>query len=637
MTEARQDPASMFAPVAVVVDRREDGTLLMRSPQPLEQAARCVGEYLEHWAAVTPNHPFVMERGRLGQGGGGWAGATYSEARDAVRRIASSLLSEQLSAERPVVILSGNSLPHALLSLACQYVGIAVAPISPSYSLISKDFTKLRRIIELLQPGLIFVDDEERFAAALAAIAPLHSARIVVRASSATGSLPGFESLWDPTPDLERVEQAFAAVSGDSIAKLLFTSGSTDEPKAVINTHRMLCSNQQAIAQLWPFISTPPVLLDWLPWHHTFGGNHNFNLVLRNGGTLFIDDGRPLPRQFQRSLDNLADVAPTVFFNVPRAYDWLVKALREDPQLRKKFFSRLQLIFYAAASLPQHLWEALEELSIETLGRSLPMVSSWGLTETAPAATSCYFQADRSGVVGLPIPGCELKLVPCEGKLEARVKGPNVTPGYWKKPELTANFFDEEGFFKTGDAMCFVDPAQPTLGLRFDGRLSEDFKLTTGTWVSVGAVRLRAIAALAPVAQDVVVAGHDRDELGFMIFPNLDECRQLCAGGSTVAATTTELLQQPAVRQCVARGLAALKRNGRGSSTYATRAILLQDPPSADAGEITDKGYINQRAVLRRREALVAMLFETPLGRDVITPSEPNAAPTNPEVFSKDA
>jgi feruloyl-CoA synthase len=405
------------------------------------------------------------------------------------------------------------------------------------------------------------------------------------------------------------------------VAKLLFTSGSTDEPKAVINTQRMLCSNQRAILQVWPFLKEPPVLLDWLPWHHTFGGNHNFNLTLFNGGTLYIDRGRPVAGAFNETLENLRDVAPTVMFNVPRAYDFMVTALRDDRALRERFFSRLRLIFYAAAALPEHTWDALNALSTETLGRPVPLVSSWGLTETAPAATSCHYQATRTGVIGLPIPGCELKLVPSGDRLEARVRGPNVMPGYWKRPDLTAECFDEEGFFKTGDAVRFVDAERPELGLLFEGRLGENFKLTTATWVHVGALRLKAIAALAPVAHDIVITGHGRDEVGFLIVPQLDACRTL--GGLPDDAAPADILGHARVRHCVAFGLRALALAGGGSSTYATRALLLEQPLSIDAGELTDKGYVNQRAVLTRRRALVDRLYTTPFDTSVITLPHP--------------
>jgi feruloyl-CoA synthase len=430
--------------------------------------------------------------------------------------------------ERPVVILSENSVAHGLLMLACLHVGIPVSCVSPAYSLLSKDFRKLRTIVSALAPGVIYVASRARFAPALAAIRDLHAATLVIGRDDSPGDgALCFDSL-RPSGDGDTVERAFASVSPDTIAKFLFTSGSTDEPKGVITTQRMLCSNQEAIAKIWPFIDDRPILVDWLPWHHTFGGSHNFNMVLKNGGAMYIDGGRPVPGSFDETLANLRDVAPTAFFNVPRAYALLVPALQSDATLREHFFSRLKLMLYAAAALPQDLWEALEALSLEALGRRLPMVSAWGLTETAPMATSCHFQAERSGVVGLPIPGCELKLVPNADKLEARVRGPNVTPGYLKRPDLTAASFDEEGFFRTGDALRWVDPERFDRGLLFDGRIGEDFKLTTGTWVSVGALRVRAIAALAPIAHDVVVTGHDRDEVGLLIFPNLVACRCLC-------------------------------------------------------------------------------------------------------------
>jgi feruloyl-CoA synthase len=559
--------------------------------------------------------------------GGDWQGVSYAEALRDVHRLGAWLLDQNLSAERPLAILSENSVEHGLLMLAAMHVGIPVAPISPAYSLLSKDFAKLKNIVRTLSPGVIFVGSQSRFALALAAVRELHEAKVVVgsRSSPAEGAL-ALDSL-QASGDPGRVARAFAAVSPDTIAKFLFTSGSTDEPKGVITTQRMLCSNQQAILQLWPFVSDGPILVDWLPWHHTFGGSHNFNLMLKNGGTLYIDGGRPVPEKFDETLANLREVAPTISFNVPRAYDLLVTALRSEDALRKRFFSRLELIFYAAAALPQNLWEALEALSLETLGRKLPMVSSWGLTETAPMATSCHFQADRSGVIGLPIPGCELKLVANSGKLEARVRGPNVAPGYWKRPDLTEKFFDEEGFFKTGDSVRFVDAERPERGLIFDGRIGEDFKLSSGTWVSVGALRVKAIAALAPIAEDVVVTGHDRDEVGLLIFPNVEACQRLCDGISK-AARPARILTGAPVRARVAEGLRVLKQEGVGSSSYATRAMLLEEPPSIDANEITDKGYINQRAVLQNRARLVELLYQTPTDTSVVSLSQPDARVT---------
>jgi feruloyl-CoA synthase len=617
MIPARDEPADLFATPAVEAIQRPDGAILFRSRFALAEYGRCVGEHLERWARQAPDRRFLVERDRSGV----WRGVTYREALDQVVAIGAWLLEQDLSTERPVMVLSENSVEHGLLMLACLHVGIPIASISPAYSLVSSDFVKLAQVVDTVRPGLIYVADQARFARALSAVRHLHTATLVVGSDRApTDGALSFALFSERRPSAA-VERAFRAVSPDTVAKLLFTSGSTDEPKAVINTQRMLCSNQQAILEHWPFLREPPVLVDWLPWHHTFGGNHNFNLTLWNGGTLYIDRGRPVPGGFEETLKNLRDVPPTALFNVPRAYDFLVTALRADRTLRERFFSRLRLIFYAAAALPQHTWDALTALSIETLGRPVPLVSSWGLTETAPAATSCHYQAERSGVIGLPMPGCELKLVPSGDRLEARVRGPNVTPGYYKRPDLTAACFDEEGFFKTGDAVRFVDPERPELGLLFDGRLGENFKLTTATWVHVGALRLKAIAALAPVAQDVVVTGHGRDEVGLLIVPELAACRTL--GGLPDGATPADVLGHPTVRRQVTLGLRALAQTGGGSSTYATRALLLEQPLSIDTGELTDKGYVNQRAVLTRHQALVDRLYATPLDESVIILPEP--------------
>lgn len=609
----------IFARPAVSMTRRSDGSILLSSRDRLRTPVRCVGEYLERWARDATDRPFLKERGLEGR----WRGVTYGEARVQVRRLAAGLLDAGLSATHPVVILSGNSVEHGLLMLACLHVGIPVASISPAYSLMSKDFAKLKAIVRALDPGLIYVDDRARFAAALAAIRELHRATIVVGA----GGVPldgetNFVSLASSL-ETERVEQAFNGVSPDTIAKIMFTSGSTDEPKGVINTQRMLCANQQAIAQVL-LLDESPILVDWLPWNHTFGGNHNFNLVLRTGGTLYIDSGRPLPGRFDDTLANLREISPTLFFNVPRAYDLLVSALSEDSALRDRFFSRLRLVFYAAAALPQHVWDCLRQLSMRSVATTTPMISSWGLTESAPAATVCHFQADRAGCIGVPIPGCELKLVPSGDKLEARVRGPNVTPGYFKRPDLTAKFFDDEGFFLTGDAVRLADPQRPELGLYFDGRIGEDFKLSTGTWVSVGDLRVRAVAALAPVAGDVVVAGHDRNEVGLLVFPNFEACRGLCSNLPD-DATPDQIVGHRAVRACAEAGLRELARTNEGSSMRPTRALFMLEPPCADANEITDKGYINQRAVLARRSHLIEKLYLTPTDASVIEISSVDA------------
>ncbi|HEX5393405.1 MAG TPA: feruloyl-CoA synthase, partial [Rhodocyclaceae bacterium] len=528
-----------------------------------------------------------------------------------------------LSPERPVAILSDNSIEHAVLMLAAMHIGVPAAAISQAYSLMSKDYAKLKAAIELLEPGVIFVEDHARFKPALDAIASLHNGKIVAgtRSGSAMEGATAFAELQSHTDDAA-VDAALSRVNGDTIAKFLFTSGSVGMPKAVINTQRMLCVGQQSKRQVWPFLQVePPVLVDWLPWNHTFGANHNFNLVLCNGGTLYIDGGKPAPGAFATSIKNLAEIPATIYMNVPRGFDMLATALHADENLRRTFFSRLKVIFYAGAALPQHLFEEINRLAEATIGRRVPVVSGWGSTETAPLSSDAHFESERSGVIGIPVPGTELKLVPSADKMEVRVRGPNVMPGYWKQPELTAAAFDEEGFYKIGDAVEFVDPARPEKGLLFDGRVGEDFKLVTGTWVHVGSLRIKGIDALVPIAQDIVITGHDRDDIGFLIFPNVAELRRMSPNMPDDAPVET-LLRQPSVKALVARGLAKLKReSGGGSSTYAARAMLLAEPPSIDAGEITDKAYINQRMVLSRRADLVIRLHADLPDEDVIFPA----------------
>ena len=562
-----------LAPAKVELEKRSDGTVLLRSPQKLGSYPRCVTEWLVHWSDRAPDRIFLAERGKDSS----WKKISYRETYGQVRRVAQALLERGLGAEKPVAILSDNSIDHALLALGAMHVGIPAAPISPAYSLMSKDFGKLKYIFELVKPGLVFAADAQRFGPALEAVG--------------AKSTPVAELLETNPGSLQ--ERDFAKVSPESIAKILFTSGSTGQPKGVVNTHRMLCANQQMLAQAWPFVEErPPVVVDWLPWNHTFGGSHNFNLVLRNGGTLYIDGGKPVPVLVENTVKNLKEVASTMYFNVPRGYDLLLPYLESDAELRRNFFRDLDVIFYAAAALPQSLWDRLKKLAAQENNSRVAMLSAWGSTETSPLATSVHFPMERPGVIGLPVAGCELKLVPTAGKLEVRVRGAHVTPGYYRRPDLTKAAFDEEGFYRIGDAVKFADPADPSKGIVFDGRVAEDFKLSTGTWVSAGAVRVKLIAAADPLIQDAVITGHDRNEVGALVFLN---------------PMTTDM-SFVAVRSRLEGVLRRLKLEG-GSSTYPARLLIMNEAPSIDANEITDKGYMNQRAVLERRADLVEKLY----------------------------
>ncbi len=602
-----------FAPPALDIQPLHDGGMILKSPQALAPYARCLGEYLLHWGSTQPERLFLAER----DAHGGWRRLCYGEALASVRNIAQALLDRKLSIERPLVILSDNSIAHALMALAAMHVGIPVAPISSAYSLVSKDYVKLKHILGLLEPGAIFVQDGAKFAPALKAAALPGVEVIAVANLPEDRTATAFAELLS-TPAGPSVDQAFRFLDPDTVAKILFTSGSTGLPKGVINTQRMLCSNQQMIAQIWPFLSEkPPVIVDWLPWNHTFGGNHNFNMMLRHGGSVYIDEGKPAPGLIERTVANLREISPTIYFNVPRGYDMLLHYLERDEALAANYFAKLDLIFYAAAALPQTLWERLEDLAIKVRGARVRMVSSWGSTETAPMVTAVHFDIERAGVIGLPTPGVELKMVPNAGKMEMRIRGPNVTPGYFKRDDLTRAAFDADGFYCIGDAGRFADPQDPAKGIEFDGRIAEDFKLSSGTWVHVGTLRIKAIAAGAPIIQDCVITGHDREDIGLLVFPNPVGCRSLCPEAAADAPLST-LLEAPQLRQKMAAALAQLADKGSGSSTYPTRALLMADPPSIDDNEITDKGYINQRAVLLRRAALVERLYAERPDHEVI-------------------
>jgi feruloyl-CoA synthase len=622
-----------LAPVALETRRLPEGGLVLRSRQELRPYARSLGELLRHWARAAPGRLFLAER----EAAEGWRRLTYGGAIDAVERIAGALLARGLGPNRPVAILSDNGIDHALLQLAALHVGIPAVPVSPAYSLLSSDHARLRHVLALTRPGLVYAADGAGFAPALAAAraAQVERSRTVEAAGFAgTAGMPGpaeqdsrpvpFEIVVGANPPAgfattpfgellasppgPEVEARFAAVGPDTIAKILFTSGSTGPPKGVVNTQRMLCSNQQAIAQSWPFLAErPPVIVDWLPWSHTFGGNHNFNMMLRHGGTLYVDAGKPTPAGIATTVRNLREVPSTLHFNVPRGYDTLIPYLRQDGVLRECFFRELDAIFNAAAALPPHLWAELRRLSVEATGRRVAMLAAWGSTETSPLAAHVHFPVEQAAVIGLPAPGVEIKLAPVGGKLELRVRGPNVTPGYWRQPGFAAERLDEDGFLKMGDAGRLADPRDPSRGILFDGRLAENFKLASGTWVEVGQLRTDLIAAGAPVIQDVVVSGHDRDEVGLLVFPNLAGCRSLC-GGAADDAPPAEVIRRPEVRARLRAGLESHNAANPLSCRRIGRALLLAEAPSIDAGEITDKGYINQRAVLDRRAALVEWL-----------------------------
>jgi feruloyl-CoA synthase len=600
------------------VQPTSDGTIYMRSTTAIEPYPERITDRLEYWAAEAPDRVFLAQRPAPAPGQPldsvtGWRTVTYRQALDQVRRLAQGLLDRKLSRDRTVVILSGNSIEHALLALAAMYVGVPYAPIAPAYSLQATEFGTLRQVFARMKPGLVFASEGAHFERALKDALPAGTELAVF--SSAPAGIPSTSFADLQATPTAAVDAARNLVTGDTVAKVLFTSGSTGKPKGVMNTQRMLCSNQVMLRMHFKFLADePPTLCCWLPWNHTAGGNHNFGIVLYNGGTLYIDEGKPTPQLFAATLRNLREISTVAHFTVPRTYEMLLPHLRRDPVLRETFFRNLKIYFYAAAGLGQRFWDDLRDLSFEACGEELAFITGWGATETAPFAICTGPSGANAGWLGLPVPGLEVKLVPVGTKIEARVKGPNVTPGYWGDDELTAAAFDEEGYYKTGDAMRFVDAADPGKGLVFDGRLAEDFKLSTGTWVSVGPLRARIVAAGRGLVQDVVIAGHDRDAAAALIFPNITRCRD--AAGLDPDLSAAEVVAHPAVRQKFQEALDTLAAESTGSSTFVTRAVILDVPPSLDAKEITDKGSINQRAVLQHRAATVDDLYaETPSDR----------------------
>ena len=589
--------AVRLGPRDVVCEHRADGTIHLTSPHALAPYPAKLTERLEYWAAAAPERTYLAQRAAAS----GWRRISYGATLEQVRRIGAALQRRDLSPERPIAILSGNDIEHALIGLASMYVGIPYAPISPAYALISNDFERLRSIIDLITPGLVFAADGDSYARAIdAAVRP--DVEVVVTRNPILGRPTTlFETLLAPTPT-GAADAAHGSVSPDTIAKLVFTSGSTGAPKAVINTQRMWCSNQAMIlSQLAFFADEPPVIVDWSPWHHTAGGNHNFGFVRYNGGTLYIDEGKPTAGAIETTVKNLREIATNWYFTVPKGYEALLPYFRADAALRQTFFSRLKVLWFAGAALSQSVFDEMQELARAACGERILFLTGLGSTESAPMAIARMWQSGDSTNMGVPVPGVELKLVPSEGKLEARLRGPNIMPGYWRQRDLTAQAFDEEGFYKLGDALKFEDPGDARAGLLFDGRVAEDFKLTTGTWVNVGLLRARLLAQLEPYARDVVIAGADHDEIGALIFPNLEACRKL--------ATAADVTCDARVRKELGARLGAFAKMSTGSSNRVCRVILVGEAPSLDAGEMTDKGSINQRAVLERRADLVAELY----------------------------
>ena len=582
------------------------GTHYLQADQPLLPYPERMTDRLQHWAQTVPTRSFMARRVRQPDGSlGDWKHVSYGEAWQTARRIAQAILDRGLSVERPVVILSENSLEHALLSLGCLIAGVPFVQTSPAYSLISQDYDKLRHVINTVTPGLLFASDAARYGKALQAVATPEMELVLVE-----GELPGLASTaFDAlcaTPETPAVDAAMAATGPDTITKFLFTSGSTKLPKAVINTQRMWCANQQQMVQSMPVLAQQPlVLLDWLPWNHTFGGNHNVGMVLYQGGTLYIDDGKPTPALMAETLRNLREIAPSVYFNVPTGFEAIAAAMKTDAQLRKTLLSRVQMFFYAGAALAQPIWDSLFETAEQEIGQRIVMTSGLGMTESGPFGLYVTGPELKAGDLGVPTPGMQVKLVDLQGKTEIRYRGPNITPGYWRAPQETAEAFDEEGYFKSGDAVKWIDETDIHLGLKFDGRIAEDFKLATGTFVSVGPLRAKIIAAGAPYIQDVVITGLNMKEVGAMVFPT-QAVRAL--SGLPADASMHEVVDSAPVLDKFQQIVNELAKSATGSANRIARLCLLADAPTVDRGEITDKGSINQRAVLTHRADTVAKL-----------------------------
>jgi feruloyl-CoA synthase len=584
------------------VTRLDDGSLIVSSPDPLKPYPRSYTERFEYWAATAPDRIFLAQR----EPDGGWYSISYAQAYATVLRISQALLDRKLSSDRPLAILSGNSVEHAMMALAALHVGIPYSPISIGYSLLSRDFAKLRHVISLLKPGMAFVASLDQFEPAVQAALPEGVEVVCVDPSRSARKATPYSALLEQSATND-VNAAARAVNGDTIAKILFTSGSSSLPKGAINTQRMLCSNQQMATQAWPFLNeTPPVIVDWLPWNHTFGGNHVFGIGLYHGGSFYIDDGKALPGEVEKSVRNLREIAPTVYFGVPKMYEMLLPFMSTDEQFRRNFYSRIQMIFYAASGIPQSVWDGLRRCAIETTGERIFTTSTMGSTETSPLTMTANWDADRPNILGLPVAGAQLKLVPNGRKQELRVKGPHVTPGYWKQPELTAKAFDEDGWYCIGDALRFADEVDFSQGLIFDGRIAEDYKLATGNWVNAGPLRTMANSCLSPLVRDVLPVGHFRNEVGLLVFPEIETCRRLAQLPNE--APTGEVLLNKTVRDEFQKRLNQMAAEGTSSSNTVMRLMLIEEH-LVDV-ELTDKGTLSFNVVLERRAKDIAELYE---------------------------
>ncbi|MFN4352054.1 MAG: feruloyl-CoA synthase [Hylemonella sp.] len=597
-----------FGVTRVSVREGAPGTRYVQAELPLGAYARRLSDFLVHWAEAEPERTFMARRAQLGEGRtGDWQRISYAQALDGARRIGQALLDRKLSAERPVVILSENTLEHALVSLGCIYAGVPYCPVSPAYATVSQDYDKLKHVLSTLTPGLVFAADGARYGRAIAATVGTDVEVVLAQGTVEGRATTPFDALRHTTPTAA-VDDAMHAVRPDTIAKFLFTSGSTKMPKPVINTHRMWCANLQQITLSMPVIAeAPPVFADWLPWNHTFGGNHNVGLTLMHGGTLYIDDGKPTAALIGETLRNLREIAPTLYFNVPTGFEMIAQAMKTDEALRKKLLSRVRMFFYSGAGLAQPVWDSLHQTAEAEVGERIVMATGLGMTESAPSAMFTNSPNVKAGDIGTPVPGMTLKLIDVDGKTEVRYRGPNVTPGYWRSEQATRDAFDEEGYLCTGDAVQWIDPQDVHRGLKFDGRIAEDFKLSTGTFVSVGPMRAKVIVTGAPYVQDVVLTGLNMKEVGALIFPS-PACRSVSGLGAD--APWEAVLASEPVRQRLQAVINQLAREATGSANRIARALLLAEPPSIDKGEVTDKGSINQRAVLKHRDALVQALHD---------------------------